>query len=177
MCLRPTVWLTALFAGMGLFASQPDPFKDVQAKAVVLVFVRTDCPISNRYAPELQRLDREFSERGVTFWMVYPDPGETLDTAGKHAKEYNLPGKVLLDPQHAFVKMASARTTPEAAVFAPGKRLVYHGRIDDLYVSFGKARRTATTHDVEAALKAVLDGKIFHHAPAPAVGCAIADLK
>lgn len=167
----------ALIAGIALFASQPDPFLDNSAKAVVLVFVRNDCPISNRYAPELQRLNREFSSRGVSFWMIYPDPGETLESAGRHAKEYGLPGSVLLDPRHALVKLAGARTTPEAAVFAPGKRLVYHGRIDDLYVSFGKARRAATTHDVESAVRAVLDGKSVARASAPAIGCAIADLQ
>jgi hypothetical protein len=171
------MWPIVLIAGIALFGSQLDPFQEPHAKAVVLVFVRGDCPISNRYAPELQRLYREFSSRGVTFWMVYPDPGETLESAGKHAKEYGLPGTVWLDPRHAFVKLARARTTPEAAVFAPGKRLVYHGRIDDLYVSFGKARSAATTHEVEAALQAVLNGKTLPRATAPAIGCAIADLK
>ena len=156
-----------------LFGSQSSPFDDTHAKAVVLVFVRTDCPISNRYAPELQRLSREFSPRGVSFRMVYPDPGETLESASKHAKEYALPGSVLLDPRHALVKLAGVRTTPEAAVFAPGKRLVYHGRIDNLYVSFGKSRNAATTHDVEAALQAVLDGKPLSRASEPAIGCAI----
>ncbi len=34
-------------------------------KATVLVFVGVDCPISNRYAPELERLEREFSPRGI----------------------------------------------------------------------------------------------------------------
>lgn len=170
------IWAVVI-AGIALWGAQLDPFEDAHAKAVVLVFVRTDCPISNRYAPELQRLSGEFSSRGVTFWIVYPDPGETLESAGKHAREYGLPGSVLLDPLHTFVKLAQARVTPEAAVFAPGKRLVYHGRIDDLYVSFGKARYAATTHDVAAALQAVLDGKPLPRATAPAVGCAIADLK
>jgi hypothetical protein len=40
----------------------------------VLVFVRTDCPISNRYAPELRRLQDRFAPRGMAFWLVYPDP-------------------------------------------------------------------------------------------------------
>ena len=144
---------------------------------LVLIFVRTDCPIANRYAPELQRLNRAFNSRGVTFRMVYPDPGETQESALKHAKEFGLPGKVLLDPRHEWVKLAGARTTPEAAVFTSDWRLIYHGRIDDRYVSFGKARSAATTHDLEAAITAALDLKPVPQASAPAIGCSIADLK
>ena len=40
----------------------------------VLVFTTTDCPISNRYAPELERLHRDYGSRGVAFFLVYPDP-------------------------------------------------------------------------------------------------------
>ena len=142
----------------------------------VLIFVRTDCPIANRYAPDLQRLDREFTSRGVTFRIVYPDPGETEQSALKHVKEFGLPGKVLLDPSHEWVKRAGVRTTPEAAVFTSDQRLLYHGRIDDRYVSFGKARTAPTTHDLEAAIIAALDGKPVPRPAGPAIGCAISDL-
>jgi len=36
-------------------------------RIVVLVFAASDCPISNRYVPEIARLNREFSSRGVRF--------------------------------------------------------------------------------------------------------------
>ncbi|HZA35181.1 MAG TPA: hypothetical protein VE505_09650, partial [Vicinamibacterales bacterium] len=47
------------------FASGPDA-----AKALVLVFMRSDCPISNRYAPELERLQRQAAAAAIEFWMV-----------------------------------------------------------------------------------------------------------
>jgi AhpC/TSA family len=134
----------------------------------VFIFVRADCPISNRYAPEIQRLYREFSPRGVAFSIVYPAPGE----ARHHAKEYGLPGSIVLDPEHKLAKKADIHTTPEAAVFVED-RLVYHGRIDDRYLSLSKARANATTHDLEAAVAAALDGKPVPQASGPAVGCAI----
>src|SRR5437879_13737162 len=46
------------------------------SKPTVLLFVRTDCPISNRYAPELIRLNKEFSSSAV-FYLVYADPANT----------------------------------------------------------------------------------------------------
>ena len=109
----------------------------------VLVFTRTDCPISNRYAPELQRLGRRFRGRGVTFRLVYPDPAETPAAIREHARAFGLGTDVLRDPRHALVRLAGATVTPEAAVFVAGPsgpRLVYRGRIDDRAVDLGRAR-------------------------------------
>src|ERR1700729_1688584 len=53
-----------------------EPFA-VPVQARVFIFVRTDCPITNRYAPELQRLSEAFAADAVQFWLVYPDPSET----------------------------------------------------------------------------------------------------
>ena len=38
----------------------------------MLVFLASDCPISNRYLPELKRLDAEFAKQNVAFWLIYP---------------------------------------------------------------------------------------------------------
>lgn len=39
--------------------------------ANVIFFVATDCPISNSYAPEIQRVCREYRPRGVGCALVY----------------------------------------------------------------------------------------------------------
>ena len=83
---------------------------------------------------------------------------------------------VLTDPGHVLVKRSRAEITPEAAVFLDGK-LVYHGRIDDRFVSFGKARPEPTQHDLEKVLEAVVSGKAAPESTAPGVGCYISDLK
>ncbi len=154
-----------------------NPLRAKSFKATVFVFVRSDCPISNRYAPEVRRLYGKFSPRGVSFWLVYPDPKEAPAAISRHLKEYEYPFGALRDPSHSLVKLAAAKVTPEAAVFVGDGRLVYHGRIDDLYVDFGKARRAPTTHDLEQVLEAVLAGKPVPEASTPAVGCFISDLK
>lgn len=38
----------------------------------VLRFISADCPSSNRYAPEINRLHGEFAARGVRFRLVSP---------------------------------------------------------------------------------------------------------
>ena len=154
-----------------------DPLQHSPAKLVVLIFVSTDCSLSNRYAPEVQRLQASFSPRGAAFWLVFPDPAETSDAIRRHLRDYGYQAEALRDPARALVRKSKARVTPEAAVFAPGGRLLYHGRIDDRYVDLGKARPAPTTHDLEAALEAALEGLPVSQATAPAVGCFISDLK
>ncbi len=163
-------------AALDLAGNPRDPFA-TPAQARVLVFVRTDCPVTNRYAPELQRLSGEFSASGVQFFLVYPDPSETVEAIEKHVLDYSFPGQPLRDPRHELVKRAHAVTAPEAAVFNSKGTLIYHGRIDDLWVTPGRARPMPTTHDLEDAIAAVLAGKAPKQAETRAVGCSLADVE
>ena len=45
-------------------------------KAIVFLFTSTDCPISNRYAPEVRRIAEAFGSKGVVFRLVYPSPAD-----------------------------------------------------------------------------------------------------
>jgi hypothetical protein len=154
-----------------------DPFDTTDAKAIVFVFINTDCPISNRYAPEIRRVEEEFARSGVRFWLVYADTDTSSDAIRKHVKEYQLPQQVLRDPRHTLVGLAQARVTPEGAVFLPDRRLVYHGRIDNRYADLGKERPEATQHDLEEVLKAIVQGKPVPYSAAKAVGCYIPEPK
>jgi hypothetical protein len=153
-----------------------DPFAaSPGANAVVFVFTSVDCPISNRYAPEVRKLYDTFSSKGVAFWLVYPNPSESSDAIRAHLKAFNYPARALRDPKHALAALTKVKVTPEAAVFDKRGSLVYHGRIDDRYVSIGVERPSATRHDVQDALTAVLAGRTPAAPTQPAVGCFIAD--
>ena len=146
-------------------------------KALVLLFIRSDCPVSNRYAPELKRLSDEFAPRGAIFAMVYADPAETIENIRRHLGEFGFPGAVIRDPAHSLVRRAKATITPEAAVFSAEGKLLYHGRIDNRYVELGKAMVAPTRHDLEEAIAAALDGRPQPEESAPAVGCYLADVE
>ncbi|MBI1791319.1 MAG: redoxin domain-containing protein [Acidobacteria bacterium] len=162
-------------AAVDLAGTPADPFRGNQIH--VLLFLRTDCPISNRYAPEIQRLHQRYAPAGVRFWMVYPNREEPVEAIRRHAAEYNLPGQILRDPHQTLVKKTGARVTPEAAVYAADGRLVYRGRIDDRYVDLGKSRPAAARHDLAAAIDAALAGKPAAHKTTRAVGCFISGLR
>jgi hypothetical protein len=154
-----------------------DAIDAIDAKAFVFVFISTDCPISNRYAPEIRRVEEEFVRAGVRFWLVYADTDTSADAIRKHIRDYRLPNPVLRDPRHSLVHLAQARVTPEAAVFLPGGRLVYHGRIDNRYADLGKERPEATQHDLEDVVKAILQARPVPYPTAKAVGCYIPEPK
>jgi hypothetical protein len=163
-------------AAVDLSGAPVDPLKAVGGKVVVLIFVRTDCPISNRYAPTIQRLSVQHAGRAV-FWLVYPDKAESVEAIRKHERDFKYELPALRDLQHTLVKESRARITPEAAVFDTNHRLVYHGRIDNLYEDFGRARNAATTHELDDAVRAAVEGKMLPTDNAPAVGCYISDLE
>ena len=59
-----------------------DPFLAAESSAaIVFLFASIDCPVSNRYAPEVQRLHSAFTQKNVAFWMVYPNPSDTPEAA------------------------------------------------------------------------------------------------
>jgi len=174
-----TAWQQALASpatALDLDGHPVDPLKKSAGKVTVLIFVRTDCPVANRYAPTIQRLSTQF-EGKATFWLVYPSKAESAEQIRKHEQEYGYKLAALRDPQHALVKAAEVQVTPEAAVFDAGRRLIYHGRIDDLYVDIAKARSAPTTHDLADAIQAAISGKSLAAEGKPGVGCFISDLE
>src|SRR4051812_29441548 len=110
------------------------------SKAIVYLFTSVDCPISNRYAPEIRRLAQIFAPKGVVFRLVYPGRAEDVQAIRAHMKSFGHDGfealEALKDPASALVKFSGATITPEAAVIVNGK-VVYRGRIDDRYVDLG----------------------------------------
>jgi len=173
-------------------APAPDPFGvDLQGhpirqltgpgiRGVVLIFAATDCPISNRYVPEVARLNREFANQGVRFWWVFPNPGDTASVVKQHDHDFSISESALLDPQQNLVRMAHATVTPEAALFmVEGGELheVYDGRIDDRYISLGQEKPLAQHHELEAAIADAIASKPVPKPGGPPVGCSIVFLQ
>ncbi len=149
------------------------PFDGAGRKATCVLFVSTDCPISNKYAPEFGRIARQYGPTGVAFYVVYTDADGKPADAARHWKEFAYPCPGLLDPKRLLVKRAGATTTPESALFTADGKLAYRGRIDDLYVDFGKPRYAATIHDLRRSLDAVLAGRPVPIKTTRVIGCFI----
>ncbi len=150
------------------------------APAIVLFFTASDCPISNRYEPEMLRLEQEFAPSRVEFWWVYPNPEDTAAVIRQHRSQFAGSAHILVDTNQSLVHLAHVTVTPEAAVLVARNgtlREIYRGRIDDRYISFGQERPRAMHNELENAISAVLAKQTIPKPGGPPVGCSIVPLE
>jgi hypothetical protein len=104
---------------------------------------------------------------------VYVDPDLSAADATKHYQDFGYRCPAVLDPHHELARKAGATVTPEAAVFLASGQQVYRGRINDLYVDYGKARFAPTTNDLKDVLELIAQGRPVVARTTTAVGCHI----
>jgi thiol-disulfide isomerase/thioredoxin len=149
------------------------PFGSDKTKALVAVFISTDCPVANYFQPTLREMAEKYAARGVRFVLLHPDPEITAAAAKKHAKEYSITIPVALDPEQKMAKRLEAEFTPEVFVIDPQGAVRYRGRINDMYVGYGKKRRAPSHNDLDDAITALLTGKKIANPKTQPVGCHI----
>jgi hypothetical protein len=163
-------------SAVDLEGKQVQPLAAALGKVVVLIFMRADCPISNRYAPTIQQLSAHYGDK-IGFWLVYPDKAASSAAIRKQLQDYGYKIPALRDPEHTLAARSHVEVTPEAAVFDTTGRLVYHGRIDNWYQQFGRSRPQPTTHELADAIEAALNGRTPAAGTVTPVGCYISDLE
>jgi hypothetical protein len=150
------------------FADEPG------ANGWCLIFVSTDCPISNRNMPELRRLAESFAEQSIPVRLVYVNVDDSLKVLQEHLQSFEWTGQAIDDRRQQLAKHLSAKRVPEAFVIDRAGEVVYRGQIDDRYEKPGKPPRAHPQHRfLFDALQAVVDGKRPEIAETDAVGCDI----
>ena len=142
----------------------------------MLFFAASDCPISNRYIPEIERLDREFAPAGVHFWWVYPNPEDTAEVVRRHQQQFDIRGDTVLDTEQRLTAMAHATITPEVAVLFPTDHAGARSIAAASTIATSRWVRSApslTRHDLEDALRALIADRPVPPAGGPPVGCSI----
>ncbi len=140
------------------------------AKAVVVVFLGTECPVSNAYAPVLAALAREYGPKGVAFVGVNSNRQDDAAAVAKHAKEFSIPFVVLKDDGAILADRFAAKRTPEAFVLDGTRTVRYRGRVDDQFDK-GIKRVKAESRELADALNAVLAGEQVKTAATEPAGC------
>lgn len=185
MRVKTAVWIllfvslaSALNAAAALNFKLPDslgtlhtPGEWQHRAAVVLLFISADCPISNRYAPTINQLLKEYGPANVAFYAVQSDPDVTPAAARKHAEDYGFQFPVLLDAGQALAGVYGVSVTPTAVVVSGKGDLLYRGRIDDRAVDFGQWRNFARKQDLRDAIANVVAGRSVARPFPDAVGC------
>jgi len=142
-------------------------------KAVVVVFIGTECPINNAYMPVLAELAKAYADKDVQFLGVNSNSNDTPAQITGHAQKNHLPFPVLRDAANVVADQFGAKRTPEAFVLDSDGAIRYQGRIDDQF-GVGAQRKAPTRRDLVEALDEVLAGKPVSLPSTKVAGCYIA---
>jgi hypothetical protein len=177
-------WWTTLLLPITVLGGAAPSVRDVDGSllnvfkpsgvANVLFFISSDCPISNSYAPTIQKICAGYENQGVRCTLLYEDIGVDRRSITKHLDEFAYRGiPAAIDADQKIATYAKATVTPEAVVVDRNGETRYRGRIDNFYADLGKPRQQVTQHDLADALNAVLTGKPVLHPETRALGCYI----
>ncbi|HEV8610869.1 MAG TPA: redoxin domain-containing protein [Thermoanaerobaculia bacterium] len=136
-------------------------------KAVVLMFISTQCPYSNAYNGQMKDLANAFASKGVLFAGINSNKSEDAAAAVAHAKAHGHTFPIMKDPSNKVADMYDARRTPEVYVIDSQGKLRYHGRITENHED------PASSPDLKNALDSFLAGKPIARTETKAFGCTI----
>jgi peroxiredoxin len=136
-------------------------------KAVVVMFISTQCPYSNAYNDQMRDLARAYSGRGVLFVGINSNKTEDTTDAIAHAKAHGHAFPIVKDPNNKVADLYDARRTPEVYVLDSDGKLRYHGRISEDH------ENPSSSPDLKNALDSFLAGKPIARTETKAFGCTI----
>ena len=134
----------------------------------VILFIATQCPVSNAYNARMQKLAEDYRARGVNVVGINSNSTEPAAEVKQHAAANGLNFTILKDPGNQIADRYDAQVTPEAYLLDASGKLVYQGRIDNSRYGY-----VITSTDLRDALEATLAGKPVEKAGAKAFGCSI----
>ena len=141
-------------------------YKD--SKAIVVMFIATECPVSKAYNARMEKLFKEYNEKGFTFLGINSNKAESVSRIKEHAVENELTFTILKDEKNVIADKFGASFTPEIYVLDGSFNVLYHGRIDN-----SKSESDVQSQDLKNALNEILDGKEVTKKETKAFGCSI----
>ncbi len=139
-----------------------------KSKATVIMFVATQCPVSNAYNERMAKLAKDYSAKGVKFVGVNSNKQESSQEIAEHSRENGFTFAVLKDKGNVIADRFAAKVTPEIYVVSDKGALVYHGQIDN-----SQNETKIKARPLAAALDAVLAGEPVAQKEVAAFGCSI----
>ncbi len=142
-------------------------------KAIVLVFLSFECPVSNSYMAPLSEMANEFGKFGVTIWGLTTNEDDTPAEIAKAAKGFDLAFPVFKDDRLRAADALRAEYTPEVFVLDGNFTLRYRGRIDDMYSERLKKHVKISEYNLRQTLAELVTRRPVSKPATQAVGCRV----
>lgn len=138
------------------------------SKAIVVMFIATQCPVSNAYNERMAKLYNDYNGKGISFIGINSNKQEDVAEIKKHSQQHKFGFPVLKDLNNVIADKFEATVTPEVYVVNGNMELLYHGRIDD-----NRNSEKVEVKDLSVALDEILAGKPVSSQKTKAFGCTI----
>jgi thiol-disulfide isomerase/thioredoxin len=143
-----------------------------EAKAYVIVFTTTGCPLVQRYLPRLKEMAAEYREQGVQFLAMNVGANDSIQDMAYQALEYGADFPFVKDIENECAKTLGATRTPEVVILDSERRIRYRGRVDNQYRLSG-IKPQADREDLREAILDLLANRAVKTKNTPVDGCAI----
>ena len=144
------------------------------AKALLIIFMCNHCPYVKPKLETIKQLQAKFKDRGLIVIGINSndpnyDPDDDFKSMQRIVQEQEFNFVYGVDETQDIAHAYGAECTPDPFLFDAEQKLVYQGRFDDAL----NPGNTPTTHDMEDAIEAVLQGKKPKQAFLFSLGCSI----
>lgn len=149
----------------------PTTYAQNKSNTEVIIFLGSECPISQKYVNTLNKIYTDYHVRGVTFTAIFPEKIKNKSLEN-FKNEFGVKFPCKRDGKMQKARRLNASITPEAFVIKEGA-VMYQGAIDDWFYELGKYRKEPTQPYLRDALDAVLSNEIVKVKKTEALGCFI----
>jgi peroxiredoxin len=153
-------------------------FNDAMGKNGLLVmFSCNTCPVVHKYQSRINEVSKWALDNNIGVILLNPNEayrenGDSYDDMKNYAKENGFNWYYVVDEKSAMADAFGATRTPEVFLFSTGKKLVYHGAIDD-----SQNPDKVNRKHLMIAYEEMLAGKDVSLNKTKSVGCTIKRIK
>ena len=141
-----------------------------KTRAVVFVFLSTQCPVSKGYIPRLNAIAKRLG-RETEFYGVISDFSVTRREACAHRKKFIVRFPILFDASGELKARLRPTHLPHAFVLNCKCRIVYSGLIDNWYAGLGRKNAKTTKHYLEDAVESATRNDLPKVPQTTPIGC------
>ena len=123
-----------------------------EKKATVVMFISTECPVSNDYNERIIALYNDYKDQSVQFIGINSNRNESVEEIVEHNRTNKFGFLVLKDLGNEIADKFGARRTPEVYLLDEKRILRYRGAIDN-------SQKSPETHYLRSRLDLVVAGK------------------
>lgn len=141
-------------------------------QGIVVVFLATDCPISNRYIPLLNEIaGKDRIKPPICVYGVISSPHVTRENALAHSEKFKPQFPVLFDASGELREQLKPTHTPHVFLLSHRGKILYDGAIDDRFAAINKAKMTPSRHYLKDAIQSLLKREKIGLSSTTPVGC------